>query len=118
MVRFGARTGTRDDEELFCGCRVSNIDGCCGDPWSIHPFHLAILCTLSNRRSNRWVYGIIVLILLLMLGYGAHLCHDSPWLGLGLPLASALLLYIFWRSMIQTLWYQGIYWRETYYPLR
>lgn len=67
---------------------------------------------------TRWIYGIIVLILLLMLGYGAHLCHDSPWLGLGLPLASALLLYIFWRSMIQTLWCQGIYWRETYYPLR
>jgi glycosyltransferase involved in cell wall biosynthesis len=67
---------------------------------------------------TRWVYGIIVLILLLMLGYGAHLCHDSPWLGLGLPLASALLVYIFWISMIQTLWCQGIYWRETYYPLR
>ena len=64
-----------------------------------------------------WVYMIIVLILLVMLSYGAHLCHESPWLGLGLPLASTLLIYIFWRSMIQTLWRQGIYWRETYYPL-
>ena len=65
-----------------------------------------------------WVYVIIVLILLLILGYGAQLCHGSPWLALGLPLASVLLLYIFWKSMIQTLWHQGIYWRETFYPLR
>ena len=67
---------------------------------------------------TRWIYVTIVLILLLILGYGAHLCHSNPWLGLGLPVASALLLYIFWKSMIQTLWHQGIYWRETFYPLR
>jgi glycosyltransferase involved in cell wall biosynthesis len=67
---------------------------------------------------TRMVYGIIVVILLILLGYGAHLCHGTPWLALGLPLASALLIYIFWKSMVQTLWRQGIYWRETYYPLR
>ena len=76
------------------------------------------LAVFLAEGLTRWVYMVIVLILLLIMGYGAHLCHGSPWLGLGLPLASALLLYIFWKSMIQTLWRQGIFWRETFYPLR
>jgi len=80
----------------------------------IWPFFALFL----TKGLTRGINVIIVLMLLLILGYGADLCHSSPWLGLGLPLASALLLYIFWKSMILTLWYQGIYWRETYYPLR
>jgi hypothetical protein len=37
---------------------------------------------------------------------------------LTLPIGAALLLYALLRSLIVTLWRQGVVWRGTFYPLR
>ncbi|MFN8006502.1 MAG: glycosyltransferase family 2 protein [Terriglobia bacterium] len=75
------------------------------------------IAVLLARGPSRWVYLAIILLLLSLAGGGAYLCRNVVGLSVGLPLASVVLLYIMWNSMIQIYWHQGIFWRDTHYPL-
>lgn len=49
-----------------------------------------------------------------------HACRgfqQNPIYCLGFPVATLLLIYIQWRTMLLNLWLGGIRWRDTFYPL-
>ena len=43
--------------------------------------------------------------------------QQNPWYCVGFPVATLLLIYIQWRTMLLNYWLGGIRWRETFYPL-
>ncbi|MFI5304023.1 MAG: glycosyltransferase, partial [Nitrospiria bacterium] len=68
--------------------------------------------------------GISQIIFILILAMMAILYIDNallqglnPWYSLGFPVANIIFLYIVWNSTFKTLFYNGIQWRDTFYPL-
>ena len=52
------------------------------------------------------------------------ICWDSTrfhnlrrWYGIGFPICTLLFIYIMWKSMLMTIFNNGINWRGTHYPL-
>lgn len=59
----------------------------------------------------------IMVIILLIYGYGAGIGNLRRWYGIGVPLAALFFIFLLWNSTLKTLINRGIYWRETFYPL-
>lgn len=59
----------------------------------------------------------IVVIILSIYGYGAHLGNLKRCYGIGVPLMALFFIFLLWNSTLKTLRNRGIYWRETFYPL-
>jgi hypothetical protein len=65
-----------------------------------------------------WVgLACVVMVSLLYLDVGRS--HGiPPATALGIPASALLLIFIFWKSTLTTLWQGGITWRGTHYPLK
>lgn len=69
------------------------------------------------RGPAGWLYLLASGVLWGSAAAAARRMGLSPWLGLGFPLAAAVLLGIQWRSMLRNYYHGGIRWRDTFYPL-
>lgn len=72
-----------------------------------------------------WTEGLlqqlnILILILLGIMFWEHSRAFKLQAGYGLfyPISTLLYLYILWKSTLLTLWHQGIFWRETFYPLK
>lgn len=65
----------------------------------------------------RWLYVAVCLGLWLLTWLTARSMQVSWSCALAFPLASLLMIYIHWRTMLLNLWHDGIRWRDTHYSL-
>lgn len=77
------------------------------------PFQGIFLTTGITRIINL----IIVLIIILLCWDGARFHNLKRWYGIGFPICTLLFIYIMWKSMLMTIFNNGINWRGTHYPL-
>lgn len=77
------------------------------------PF-LAIFVTTGEARI---INCTIVLVMVALCWDAARFSNSRPWFGLGFPFATLLFVYILWRSMLTTIFNDGINWRGTHYSL-
>jgi glycosyltransferase involved in cell wall biosynthesis len=66
---------------------------------------------------TRFLNLAIILFLWLLYWDNAKYLNLWSWTAIGFPIASSLLIYIHWKSMLHTLLLGGIDWRNTHYPL-
>ena len=92
---------------------------------------LVIAGTLSSMVFHIWPFlGIVVTtgytqlayllaVVLIVSVFTFAMTHHgiTPWNALLFPLAMALMVYIQWKATLTTLWFRGITWRGTFYPL-
>ncbi len=90
------------------------VAGTFGQWWIfIWPFLGAFL----TSGVTRWINFILAVMIVSVGMYHAHLSRSRLRFALGLPLASALFVYIIWKSTLTTLLNNGINWRDTHYSL-
>jgi len=63
------------------------------------------------------LFGITALLWLLCCWHACRGFQQNPLFCLGFPIATLLLIYIQWRTMLLNYWLGGIRWRDTFYPL-
>jgi glycosyltransferase involved in cell wall biosynthesis len=81
--------------------------------FAVWPF----LAPLFTSGTTRWLYIAVVLILWLLAWDSAAQLKARWSCAFGLPLATALFVFIIWRATLLTLKRGGIRWRDTHYPL-
>lgn len=68
--------------------------------------------------AARILYLLAVAVLLLFISDANHFYGLPRWYALAHPFSAVLFVYILWKSMLLTLWNDGISWRGTHYPLK
>ena len=58
-----------------------------------------------------------ILTILLVCWDGTRFHNLRRWYGIGFPICTLLFIYIMWKSMLMTIFNNGINWRGTHYPL-
>jgi cellulose synthase/poly-beta-1,6-N-acetylglucosamine synthase-like glycosyltransferase len=66
---------------------------------------------------TRMLFAVAVTSMLIIGGGTALELRFRPWVVLLMPVCILLFIYIQWRATILTLYYRGIRWRDTFYPL-
>jgi glycosyltransferase involved in cell wall biosynthesis len=75
------------------------------------------LGTLLTSGPTRWLNAALWAVATLTCVHHVLSHRANPVYALGLPLASALFIYIIWKATLTTLLQGGINWRDTHYPL-
>lgn len=68
--------------------------------------------------AARILYLLAVAVLLLFISDANRFYGLPRWYALAHPFSAVLFVYILWKSMLLTLWNDGISWRGTHYPLK
>ncbi len=81
---------------------------------SLWPF-IAIFITTGVVQD---IYLATVCFIIIAFADSARFHHTKVWYVLGYPIATALFVFILFRTMLLNLVQGGIYWRGTFYPLK
>lgn len=99
-----------------CGFRLRTLafNLFLGFAFDIFPF----LALLVHTGRARVLAAVSVAVALVLHASVARSIRVSPFYALTHPLGAVLLLYIVLRSAAVTLWRGGVFWRDTFYPLK
>jgi cellulose synthase/poly-beta-1,6-N-acetylglucosamine synthase-like glycosyltransferase len=75
------------------------------------------LAVWLSSGATFWLYLCVIVSLTLIYLETARAHRLTLWQVIGFPLSTLIFIYILWRSMILTLWHDGIWWRDTHYSL-
>jgi cellulose synthase/poly-beta-1,6-N-acetylglucosamine synthase-like glycosyltransferase len=75
-----------------------------------------LLVFVASGAARLLFAGSVIILLLASLGAADRLQLPRQAVAL-FPVAVVLFIFVQWRAMCLTLWWQGIHWRDTFYPL-
>jgi len=64
------------------------------------------------------IINLMTILTILLVSWDGTRFHNlRRWYGIGFPICTLLFIYIMWKSMLMTIFNNGINWRGTHYPL-
>jgi hypothetical protein len=105
------------EKNAFSGCDYNLGFVAAGTAAQVWLFQWPFAAVFFSGGLAQLAYAASIAVLLLMSICAARAQRLPVWYALGLPVTSAMFVFIVWRSTYINLRDRGIYWRGTFYPL-